>query len=78
MAPIKILALLLVIAGTVGLIYGGFVYSTTTHDTNVGPLEISVTDNETFNIPVWASVAAIVVGVALLVVRGKGQSILGT
>lgn len=72
MSGLKIVAILLIAAGTIGLIYGGITYTKSTHDTSIGPLKVSVTDKETVNIPVWAGVGAIVVGGALLLVPRKG------
>jgi TRAP-type C4-dicarboxylate transport system permease small subunit len=67
----KILALLFIAAGIIALAYGGFTYTKTTHDAHIGPLELSVKDKETVNIPIWAGVGAILVGGVLLVVRRK-------
>ena len=67
----KILALLLIVGGIAGLLYGQFTYTKTTHEAKVGPLDLSVKDRETVPIPTWASVAAIVLGGALLLVRRK-------
>ena len=72
MSVLKIVAVLLIAAGIVGLLYGGITYTKSTHDAKIGPLELSIKDKETVNIPIWAGVAAIVVGGALLVVRTKG------
>ena len=69
MSAIKIVAILLIAAGIVGLVYGGFTYTKTTHNAKVGPFELSVKDKETVNIPVWAGIGAIVVGGVLLLVR---------
>jgi hypothetical protein len=52
-------------------VYGGITYTKTTHSAKVGPLELSIKDKETVNIPVWAGVGAIVVGALLLFVRTK-------
>lgn len=71
MNALKIVALLLIAAGVAGLLYGGITYTKTTHDTKIGPLELSIKDKETVNIPVWAGIAAIVVGGALLFVPTK-------
>ncbi len=71
MSAIKIVAILLIVAGVIGLAYGGFTYTKTTHDAKIGPLELSVKDKETVNIPVWAGVGAIVIGGALLLMRTK-------
>jgi TRAP-type C4-dicarboxylate transport system permease small subunit len=69
---LKIVALLLIAAGIVGLVYGGITYTSTTHDAKIGPIELSVKDKKTVNIPVWAGVGAIIVGGVLLFVRPKG------
>jgi multidrug transporter EmrE-like cation transporter len=66
MSAIKIVAILLIVAGIAGLLYGKFSYTKETHETKIGPLELSVKDKETVNVPVWAGVGAIVVGGALL------------
>jgi uncharacterized membrane protein len=69
MSPLKIVAILLIVGGILGLVYGGLTYTRTTHDAKIGPLELSVKDKKTVNIPVWAGVGAIVVGGALLLAR---------
>jgi TRAP-type C4-dicarboxylate transport system permease small subunit len=71
MNPIKIVALVLIVAGVIGLAYGGISYTRTSHHAMMGPLELSVKEKETVNIPVWAGVGAIVVGGALLLLRSK-------
>jgi TRAP-type C4-dicarboxylate transport system permease small subunit len=68
---LKGLALLLIVAGALALGYGGFTYTKKTHETKVGPIEFAVKEKETVNVPVWAGVAAIVVGGVLLVTRSK-------
>lgn len=67
MHALKIVAIVLILAGVLGLVYGGFTYTQETHEAEVGPLELSVTDQETVNVPVWAGVGAIVIGGGLLV-----------
>lgn len=69
MNAIKIVAIALIVAGSLGLIYGGFSYTKKTDQVKLGPIELSVKDRETVDIPVWAGVAAIVAGAALLFVR---------
>ena len=71
MGAIKIAGILLVAAGILGLAYGGFSYTKETHETKIGPLELSVKDKETVNVPVWAGVGAIVLGGILLLVPMK-------
>lgn len=67
----KLAALVLIIAGVLGLAYGGFTYTKETHETKLGPIEFTVEDKETVNIPVWVGAGAIIAGVLLLVVRTK-------
>ena len=71
MSTTKIVAIVLIIAGVLGLAYGKFTYTEETHDAKVGPLELSVKDKETVNIPVWAGIGAIVVGAGLLLAGGR-------
>lgn len=71
MNPIKMLAIMLIVAGALGLGYGSFSYTKETHETKIGPLDISVKDKETVNVPVWAGIGAIVIGGLLLTVRRK-------
>jgi TRAP-type C4-dicarboxylate transport system permease small subunit len=62
----RIAGLVLLIAGVLGLAYGGFSYTKQTHEAKIGPLELSVNEKQTVNVPVWAGVGAIVIGGALL------------
>lgn len=71
MSALKIVAILLIALGFVGLLYGGLTYTRTTHEASVGPLEMSIKDTETINVPVWAGVGSILVGTALFFVRTK-------
>ncbi len=69
MNPLKMLAIALIVAGGLGLLYGGFTYTKDTHETKLGPIVLSVKDTETVNIPIWAGVGAIVAGMVLLFAR---------
>ena len=71
MNPIKLVGVVLIAAGVLGLLYGGFSYTKDTHDIKVGPIEFSVKEKESVNVPVWAGVGAIVAGAALLLFGGK-------
>ena len=66
MNSLKIAAIVLIAAGVLALVYGGFSYTSETHDAKLGPIEISVQDRERVNIPVWAGVGAIAIGGLLL------------
>lgn len=69
MSPVKILAILLIVGGSLGLVYGGFTYTKDTHEARLGSISLSVKDTETVSIPAWLGVGAIVAGVLLLFVR---------
>ena len=72
MNAVKILAIVLMVGGVLGLIYGGFSYTKDTHEAKLGPIELSVKDEQRVNVPVWAGVGAIVIGgVLLLLFQGK-------
>ncbi|PKO93413.1 MAG: hypothetical protein CVU15_02395 [Betaproteobacteria bacterium HGW-Betaproteobacteria-1] len=71
MNALKIVAIALIVAGALGLAYGSFSYTKETHEAKIGPIELSVKDKETVNVPVWAGVGAIVIGGALLLLGGK-------
>jgi TRAP-type C4-dicarboxylate transport system permease small subunit len=68
---LKIVAIVLIAAGILGLVYGGITYTKDTHEAKLGPLELSVEDKETVKVPVWAGVLAIVAGGGLLLFARK-------
>jgi hypothetical protein len=67
MSAMKLTAIALIVAGVLGLVYGGFSFTKETHQATIGPIELSVKDKETVNVPVGAGIAAIVIGGVLLV-----------
>jgi uncharacterized membrane protein YdcZ (DUF606 family) len=71
MSAIKIVAIVLIVAGILGVMYGKFSYTKETHDARLGPLELSVKEKRTVNVPAWAGVGAIAAGAILLLVRTK-------
>ena len=68
----KIVWILLIAAGVLGVLFTSFSYTKETHQTKLGPIELSVKEKETVNIPIWASVGAIVAG-GLLLAFGGGK-----
>ncbi len=67
----RIAGIVLIAAGALGLLYGGFSYTKDTTAVKVGPLELSVKERKTVNVPLWAGIGAIVVGGLLLVLGGR-------
>lgn len=71
MNSIKLVAIVLIVAGILGLAYGGFSYTKDTTVVKLGPIEISAKEKQTVNVPMWAGIGAIVVGGLLLVMGGR-------
>ncbi|HEX4332600.1 MAG TPA: hypothetical protein VH040_10700 [Usitatibacter sp.] len=71
MNPLKTVGIILIVAGVIGLATGGFSYTKETHKADLGPINIAVEDKQQVNIPLWAGLGAIVVGVVLLVLPRK-------
>jgi len=71
MNSIRMVAIVLMVAGALGLIYGGFSYTKDTTAVKLGPLELSVKEKEQVNIPLWAGIAAIAAGGFLLLTAGR-------
>jgi uncharacterized membrane protein YidH (DUF202 family) len=69
MNAIKLVAVILIIAGILALVFGGFSFTKERHEARVGSLHLSFDEKEHVNIPFWAGVAAIVVGAGLLLKR---------
>ena len=73
MNGIRMLGIALLVAGVLGLVYGGFSYTKDTTAVKLGPIELTVKERQSVNIPLWAGVASIVVGGVLLALGGKGR-----
>lgn len=66
MNAVRMAAIAFIAVGVLALVYGGFSYTKETHDVKLGPLEMSIQEKETVNIPIWAGIGAILIGGALL------------
>ncbi|TVQ41427.1 MAG: hypothetical protein EA384_00350 [Spirochaetaceae bacterium] len=74
MKGIKVFAIILIVAGILGLAYGGFTYTSRTRRANIGPIELAIAEKNTVNVPIWAGIGAIVVGGGMLFVGKKGRA----
>lgn len=63
----KMIGVVLLVLGGLGLAYGGFSYTKDSTKAKIGPLELKVSEKQQVNIPLWGSIAAIAVGGVLLV-----------
>lgn len=69
MNAMKIVGAVLIVAGVLAIVFGGFSYTTETHNAKLGPLELSMKEKESVSIPMWAGIGAIVLG-GVLVIAG--------
>ncbi len=71
MSGARLVGVILVVGGVLALIYGGFTYTKSSSEADLGPVSIEVSDEETVNIPLWAGVGAVVIGAVALTMGGK-------
>ena len=71
MNPTKLIGIILIAAGCLGLAYGGFSYTKDTSAVKLGPIELKVVEKERVNVPLIVSAGAVVIGIFLLVVGVK-------
>ena len=71
MNPTKLIGIILIVAGSLGLAYGGFSYTRETTGVKLGPIELKVQEKENVSVPLIVSAGAIAVGVFLLVGIGR-------
>ena len=71
MNTVRIAAIVLILAGVLGLVYGGFSYTRETHKADLGPIRMTVSEQETVNVPMWAGIGATVIGGGLLLLGGR-------
>lgn len=67
----KIIGAILIAGGVLGLAFGGFSFTKETHKASLGPINLSVAEEETVNVPLWASLVAIAAGAAVMVAGSK-------
>ncbi len=73
MASFKIVAIILIVAGVLGLMYGGFSYTKQTDEVKLGPLQVSVNEKKTVNVPVWLGAGGVIVGGLMLFFGGRKE-----
>lgn len=66
MKKLKILGIVLITAGSLGLAYGAFTYTKETHQAEIGSVKIALEEKETVTVPPWLSVGMIVAGAIFL------------
>jgi TRAP-type C4-dicarboxylate transport system permease small subunit len=64
--PVRVVAFVLIVGGILGLAYGGFTYTKENHEAKIGPIQVSVNEKKSVDVPTWASIGALLLGGALL------------
>ncbi|MEP7282926.1 MAG: hypothetical protein ABI696_13175 [Rubrivivax sp.] len=67
----RIIGIIVLVLGVLALAYGGFSYTKDTSAVKLGPIELSVKEKENVNVPLWAGVAAVVIGGLLVGLGGR-------
>ncbi len=71
MTATRIAGILLIVLGLAGFFTGGFSFTKDTTQAKLGPIELSVKEKESVNVPQWLSIGAVVAGVLVLVAGAR-------
>lgn len=69
----RVVGLVLIVVGALGLAYGKFSVTDQTHMAQIGDVGISVQEKHSVNVPMWVGVGAIVAGALLLATSARGS-----
>ncbi|HQS21156.1 MULTISPECIES: hypothetical protein [unclassified Acidovorax] len=67
MNALRLTGAILIVLGLAGFFTGGFSFTKETTQAKLGPLELTVKDKESVNVPQWLSLGAIALGAVVLV-----------
>jgi len=70
----KLVAIVLVILGVVGLAYGGVTWTTNEKVVNLGPLQVTHDKTQSLPLPPIAGGVCLIAGVVLLVAAGRQRA----
>ena len=71
MKLLQLAGIVLLAVGVLALVYGTVSIPTETHRASVGPIDVTIQEQQTFNIPLWAGIGAIVAGAALMLAAAR-------
>jgi len=71
MTPVRIVGIVLIVAGLLALAYGGFSYTKETHKAELGPFKMTLEERDQVNVPQWIGVAALAGGIVMVLVGGR-------
>ncbi|MBP3980140.1 MULTISPECIES: hypothetical protein [unclassified Acidovorax] len=67
MNALRLTGVVLIVLGLAGFLTGGFSFTKETTQAKLGPLELTVKEKESVNVPQWLSLGAIALGAVVLV-----------
>ncbi|MDR3454896.1 MAG: hypothetical protein P4L96_19195 [Rhodoferax sp.] len=67
----RIAGIVLIVAGVAGFLLGNFSYNQDTTAAKLGPLQLTVKEQKTVDIPRWLSLGAIALGAIVLVLGAR-------
>ena len=71
MNTLKVIGLILIVAGVGALVYGGFSYTEETHQAELGPIELKVEEKDRVNVPTWMGIGSVGAGTLLLLAGAR-------
>ncbi|MDO9400418.1 MAG: hypothetical protein Q7T46_02985 [Polaromonas sp.] len=71
MNAMRITGIVLIVLGLAGFFTGGFSFTKDTTAAKIGPIELTVKEQEAVNIPQWLSMGAVVLGAVVLVMGAR-------
>ena len=67
----RIAGIILIVGGLAGFFTGGFSFTKESTAAKIGPIELTVKEKESVNIPQWLSLGVVALGAVLLVAGFK-------
>ncbi len=67
----RVVGIVLIVLGILGLVYGGFSYTKEEQAADIGPVKIGVEKQKHVNVPAWAGAVVLIAGVVLVAAGGK-------
>lgn len=67
----RAVGIVLVVAGVLALVYGGFSFTEERHEAELGPLSLEYAERERVPVPPWVGWAAVAAGAVLILYPSK-------
>jgi len=73
MKSVKFFGALLIAAGLLIMVYGGFSYSKIVSTTKIGSAELDVKEKNNVYIPIWIGVVSVIAGSSILLIKRRDK-----